>query len=111
MGKAAAKAVTTTIDPVDAKIEQATSSLVAKQQFISSTFNMGWRLAITVVIPIVIGVKIDEHFKTAPAFTLLGLMLAVVAGSAAVWTTIKAVNKEQAESTLTKGITKRKVRS
>jgi|GEM_PF-446195 len=97
MGKAAAKPPTTTIDPVDAKIVQATSALAAKQQFLSSTFNMGWRLAITVVIPIVAGVKIDDHFRTAPSFTLLGLMIAVVAGSTAVWTTIKQVNKEQAD--------------
>ncbi len=62
-----------------------------------STLNMGWRLAVTVVIPIVAGVKIDDHFHTSPSYTLVGLMLAAVAGSAAVWTTIKQVNKEQAD--------------
>jgi len=97
MGKAAAKRVTTTVDPVDVKIEQVSRSLAAKQQFMASTFNMGWRLAFTVVIPIVGGVKIDDHYHTAPSFTLLGLMIAAVAGSAAVWTTIKQVNKEQSE--------------
>ncbi len=96
MGKAAATNTTTTIDPVEAKLERA-SMFAAKQQFMASTFNMGWRLAITVVIPIVGGVKIDDHFKTAPSFTLVGLMSAVLAGSAAVWTTIKQVNKEQAD--------------
>ena len=97
MGKAAAKIITTTqIDPVNAKVELAAAAFGAKQQFISATFNMGWRLAITVVVPIVVGVKIDDHFRTSPSFTLVGLMLAVVAGSAAVWTTVKQVNSQQA---------------
>ena len=95
MRKAAAK-VTTTIDPVDAKIEQA-SRMLAGQQLMGASLNMGWRLAVTVVVPIVGGVKIDEHFHTSPSYTLVGLMLAAVAGSAAVWTTIKQVNKEQAD--------------
>lgn len=107
MGKAAAKRVTTTVDPVDAKIEQASKALAA-QAFMGATLNMGWRLAITVVIPIVGGVKIDEHFHTSPSYTLVGLMLAAVAGSAAVWTTIKQVNKEQADEEKLAKKTKRK---
>lgn len=95
MGKAADNKPTTT-DPVDAKIEQASKAL-AGQQFMGATLNMGWRLAITVVVPIVGGVKIDDHFHTSPSYTLVGLMLAAVAGCAAVWTTIKEVNKEQAD--------------
>ncbi len=112
MGKAAAKVITTTqIDPVNAKVEQAAAAFGAKQQFISSTFNMGWRLAITVVVPIVAGVKIDEHFRSSPSFTLVGLMLAVVAGSAAVWTTIKQVNQQQASDAAEATIkTKRKAK-
>ncbi|HUP26332.1 MAG TPA: AtpZ/AtpI family protein [Candidatus Limnocylindrales bacterium] len=89
MRKAAGK--TTNIDDV----EQNLAALAAKRQFLAATSNMGWRLALTVVIPIVGGVKIDEHFKTAPSFTLLGVMLAAVAGCAAVWATIKEINQEQ----------------
>ncbi len=95
MGKAAAKR-TTTIDPVDEKIVQATKALAA-QQFMGASLNMGWRLAITVVVPIVAGVKIDDHFHTSPSYTLVGVMLAAVAGSAAVWSTIKQVNKDQSD--------------
>ena len=96
MGKAAAKR-TTTIDPVDEKIVQASKALAA-QQFMGASLNMGWRLAITVVIPIVAGVKIDDHFHSSPSYTLVGVMLAAIAGSAAVWTTIKQVNRDQAEA-------------
>ncbi|MES2971244.1 MAG: AtpZ/AtpI family protein [Patescibacteria group bacterium] len=91
MRKAAAK--TTSID----SLEQNIIALSAKRQFLAATTNMGFRLAVTVVIPIVAGVKIDERFKSAPSFTLLGLMIATVAGCAAVWATIKEVNQEQAE--------------
>ena len=83
--------MTTNIDDVEQKL----ATLVAKRQFLAATSNMGWRLALTVIIPIVGGVKIDEHFNTAPSFTLLGLMLAAVAGCTAVWATIKEVNREQ----------------
>ena len=91
MRKAAGK--TTSIDDV----EQNLAAQVAKRQFLAATSNMGWRLALTVVIPIVAGVKIDDHFNTTPSFTLLGVMIAAVAGCTAVWTTVKEVNREQAE--------------
>ncbi len=91
MRKAAGK--TTNIDDM----EQNLASLVAKRQFLAATSNMGWRLALTVVIPIVGGVKIDEHFKTGPSFTLLGLMVAAVAGCSVVWASIKEINREQSE--------------
>lgn len=90
MRKAAGK--TTNIDDV----EQNLAALVAKRQFLAATSNMGWRLGLTVVIPIVGGVKLDDHFKTSPSFTLLGLMIAAIAGCAAVWATVKEINREQA---------------
>ena len=99
MGKAAAKRVTTTVDPVEQEIDKASRAL-AGQKFMGATLNMGWRLAITVVVPIVAGVKIDEHYNSSPSYTLVGLMLAAAAGCAAVWSTIKEVNKEQAEEAL-----------
>lgn len=105
MRKAAGK--TTNISEVD-RMEQNLASMVAKRQFMSATGNMGWRLALTVVIPIVGGVKLDDYFHSSPSFTLLGVMLAAVAGCAAVWTTIKDINREQAEDNIVK--TKRSVK-
>jgi hypothetical protein len=89
--KAAAK--TTDLDDVEQKL----LALNAKSQFLSATANMGFRLAVTVVIPIVAGVKLDERFNSAPSWTLTGMFIAAAAGSAAVWTTIKQVNQQQAE--------------
>jgi predicted F0F1-ATPase subunit len=93
MGKAAAKSVKTTT-PVEDELDKKLATINARTQFVGATMNMGWRLAITVVVPIVAGVKLDEHFQTAPSYTLTGLILAAAAGSAAVWATIKEVNVE-----------------
>lgn len=96
----AAKTKTTTKRAVEQSVDEVdklASSLIAKQQFVASTFNMGWRLAITVVIPLVAGVKLDEKFHSAPSYTITGLFIAAFAGCMAVWTTVKQVNEEQAE--------------
>lgn len=86
-----------TTTPAQDELDKYMSGINAKQQFLGATMNMGWRLAITVVVPIVAGVKLDERFHTSPSYTLLGLMLAATAGCAAVWGTIKEVNQQQAE--------------
>jgi predicted F0F1-ATPase subunit len=97
MMKAAPRKTTTDQLVVDDKVEKLAASLTAKQQFMGSTLNMGWRLAFTVVVPIVGGVKLDDHFHSTPSWTITGLFLATAAGCAAVWATVKEVNKEQAE--------------
>jgi F0F1-type ATP synthase assembly protein I len=88
---------TTSQGVLEDDLDQIAASMAARQQFMSSALNMSWRLAVTVVVPIVAGVKLDEHFKSAPSLTLLGFMIAAVAGCVAVWGTIKELNKEQAE--------------
>ncbi len=91
--KQSAAKKTTGIDDV----ERSLLALEAKKQFLSASMSMGWRLAVTVVIPIVAGVKLDERFNSRPSLTLAGLMLAAIAGCAAVWSSVKEVNQEQAE--------------
>lgn len=90
--KSAAKQ-TTGIDDV----ERSLLELQAKKQFFSASLTMGWRLAVTVVIPIVVGVKLDERYDSAPSLTFLGLIIAGVAGCTVVWSSVKEVNQEQAE--------------
>lgn len=91
MRKAAGK--TTNIDDM----EQNLAAMAAKRQFLMASSNMGWRLAVMVVIPIVGGVKLDDNFNSAPSFTLLGLMLAAVAGGSAVWATVKEISRQQSQ--------------
>lgn len=96
MKTAAAKRETTTVDPVEEEMDRFMEAQAAKAQFLGATLNMSWRLALTVLIPIIAGVKIDQHFHTEPSFTLLGFIIAAVGGSMAVWGTIKQVNADQA---------------
>lgn len=95
MGKTAAGDKTTT--SADANIEQTFSTLQAKQQFFTSAISMSWQLALTIIIPVVAGVKLDAHFDTAPSLTLAGFFLAVAMGSVVVWNTVNGVSKLQAD--------------
>ena len=69
----------------------------AKSRFFAATLGMGWRLALTVLIPLVAGIKIDQHYNSSPSYTLAGFMLAVAGGAIVVWDSVKQVNQEQAE--------------
>ncbi|MCA9323826.1 AtpZ/AtpI family protein [Candidatus Saccharibacteria bacterium] len=98
MKQAAAEDTTTSTDVIDEEMQRLASVMDARQQFLVSTADMSWRLAITVVVPIVAGVKLDDYFNTSPSLTLLGFMVAAAGGSAVVWRTVKNLNTEQAES-------------
>jgi predicted F0F1-ATPase subunit len=93
--KAAAK--TTTNRDVEKDIEQYVQAMSARQQFIGATLNMSWRLALTVLIPLVGGIKLDQHFGTSPSWTFTGLIIAIFFGCLTVLDTVKEVNRLQAE--------------
>jgi F0F1-type ATP synthase assembly protein I len=94
MKRAAAKKKTTTVDD---DLQRFMDTQAAKTQFIGATINLSWRLALTVLIPVIGGVFIDKKFDTSPSFTLAGLMIATVFASMAIWQTVQEVNKEQEE--------------
>jgi F0F1-type ATP synthase assembly protein I len=96
MGKAAAKPKTTTI--ADDSAQQYMDVLTAKNRFFAATLGMGWRMAITVLVPLVAGIKLDQRFNTSPSLTLAGFMLAVAGAAAVVWNSVKEVNAAQAEA-------------
>src|SRR5205809_7827716 len=48
--------------------------------FVGMTLDMGWRLAVVVLVLIIIGSKLDDTLNTKPWLTLIAL-LAAVAGS------------------------------
>lgn len=79
-------------------VQRRLSALSPKRQFIDAAMNMGWQLAGAVLIPVIFGVKLDDHFHTEPSYTLAALVLATGGASAVVWNTIKRVNAEQAEA-------------
>ena len=51
--------------------------------FISAVTDMTWQLALVVLIPVIGGYKLDEHFKTSPLWLIVGAIIALV-GSFAV---------------------------
>lgn len=78
-------------------VQRRLSSYSPKRQFVEAAMNMGWQLAGAVLIPVIIGVKLDDHFHTTPSYTLAALVLACAGAIAIISGTIKQVNLEQAE--------------
>lgn len=69
--------------------------MAARKSFIATAMNMGWQLAITVIVPVIIGVKLDDHFHTAPSYTLAALILAAGGAVWVVMSTLKQVSRDQ----------------
>jgi uncharacterized membrane protein YfcA len=69
----------------------------AKQRFIGSVLNMGWRMAITFIIPVIIGAWLDRRFDTSPSYTLTGIFVAVAGSVMVLYSTVKEVNAETSE--------------
>ncbi len=55
------------------KFEQ---EMYQRNLFLSMALNMTWQLALVVLIPIVGGFKLDEHFNTSPLYTIIGIVIA-----------------------------------
>ena len=95
MGKAAKRSSKTTTalrDPT----EDYLAALEAKQQFIGTVMNMGWRLAITFLAPVIIGAWLDKRYDTSPSYTITALFIAIAGSVMVVWNTVKEVNIETA---------------
>ena len=57
----------------------------ARSDFFAAVMNMSWQLAIVVLVPILGGVQLDKALDSAPAFTLLGFVIAMVGTGFVVW--------------------------
>lgn len=60
-----------------------------KKEFYLAVLTMSWQLAIVVLVPLFIGNKLDTHFNTAPLWTLVGLVLALICVALIVWRQFK----------------------
>lgn len=89
--KKAAGRTTTTIEDM----ERSMLVMSARQDFLDAAFSMGWQLALTILIPVFIGVQIDKRFDTSPSYTLTALFLAIGMGGYVVAQTIKKVSIKQ----------------
>lgn len=75
MGKSAARKRTTKFkgDPVMDQL----AVVNARSMLVGNIISMGWRLALTVLIPLFAGVQLDKKFGTKPSFSLAAFMIAV----------------------------------
>lgn len=85
-----------TAPPPD-EIEQFEAAVFAKQKFIGAALTLSWRLAVTVLVPLIGGIELDKRFDSSPSYTITGFMLAIVFGCMAVWQTVKEINDLQEE--------------
>ena len=80
--------------PADDGVENAGARAAAKGVFVSSVMDMGWKLALTVLIPVFIGVQIDKKYHQAPSFTLAALFIAIGGSAYIVYKTIQNLNTD-----------------
>ncbi|HET9850566.1 MAG TPA: AtpZ/AtpI family protein [Candidatus Saccharimonadales bacterium] len=45
--------------------------------FMVALLDMSWRLALSVLVPIVGGFELDQHLGTTPALTIIGFLVAM----------------------------------
>lgn len=59
------------------EIDTSLAAFAAQKTFVTSSINMGWQLAFTVLVPLIIGVKLDKHYHTTPSYTLAALFISI----------------------------------
>lgn len=59
----------------------------AKNMLLGNIVNMGLRLAIMILLPIFIGVKLDERFDSKPSLTLGAFFIAIFGASLLIYRT------------------------
>lgn len=57
----------------------------AQHEFFMAAMNMSWQLAIVVLVPIIGGFKLDQHYQTLPLWTIVGFILAMIGMAIIVW--------------------------
>ncbi|HSX44652.1 MAG TPA: AtpZ/AtpI family protein [Candidatus Saccharimonadales bacterium] len=77
------------------EIARLAAAATSKQQFVNSAMDMGWRMAISVIVPVIIGSWLDHKYHTSPSWTLVSLFVAVTLAVMVVMKTIKDLNNSQ----------------
>ena len=60
--------------------------------FFSMGLDMSWRLALSILIPVIGGTEADKHFNTAPLFLIIGFALATLLAVVTIRRTLKLAN-------------------
>lgn len=64
-------------------------ALYQSNLFLVLALNMTWQLVIVVLVPIVVGHFVDEHFGLMPLFTIVGAVLAAAGSLLVLWRIVK----------------------
>jgi len=67
------------------KKQPSVSAANPRRDFYLAATNMSWQLAIVVLLPIVGGFKLDEHWHSLPLWTFVGFALAMVGMGVVLW--------------------------
>ncbi|MEO6761465.1 MAG: AtpZ/AtpI family protein [Candidatus Saccharimonadales bacterium] len=67
-------------------------SVRQRNLFLTMAIDMSWRLAVSVLIPVIGGHYLDEHFNKTPLLTLLGMVVALALSAAVIWRALKMAN-------------------
>lgn len=66
----------------------------ARRNFVVFAANMGWQLAVVVLLPVIGGAQLDKHLGDGGHLWLfVGLGVALVASTAVVWRTVQLANR------------------
>lgn len=92
MGKAATPKRRTTKYEDDPALDYL-GAFDAKSQLLMASVNIGWRLAIMVILPLFIGVQLDKRFDSAPSITLAAFFIAIFGAGLIINKTYKEINE------------------
>ncbi|MEJ0073702.1 MAG: AtpZ/AtpI family protein [Candidatus Saccharibacteria bacterium] len=84
--------------PTSAKGGRASASLADKSlrprdQFLNMALTMSWQLAIVVLVPVIGGVYLGKAVGAQVAWTIVGLVLAVLGTGVVLWRTLQTANR------------------
>jgi hypothetical protein len=79
------------------ELDRSLAVIAARKDFLGSSLNMGWQLAFSVLVPVIIGVKLDDRFNTSPSYTLAALILAACGAGMVIWNTLKQTEVKQSK--------------
>lgn len=67
--------------------------LYQRSLFFGMVLNMSWQLAVVVIVPIVGGHMLDEHYNSSPWLTVAGLAVAALGIIGVLVRTVKMANE------------------
>jgi F0F1-type ATP synthase assembly protein I len=68
-------------------------SSTQKSQFVRLALQMGWQLAVVVLVPVIAGVQLDKMLDSAPILLFVGLALALGGTIVVMWHTMQTANR------------------